>query len=555
MTTPLRFDVADRPLRYAGGADLHCYEPERIASFNQRHQEVLGAYRLELTGLDVHVLDATLNGRSALGAFTNKQLREAVILAAALPAAAVVLHGFGALARLPPAEQTPQRTDEAKRANDRTAAQVMAEVLQTTTMNLAVGEEVIIESTVTEGVRLKPGKEVGGNPTIAVGALFGKPEHRETYGRHTPKHVELLSMGNDVIDGTTKSAKGLHSSITALYVTQSGTKRHLPDIYVQRWMAGVPFPEFDPRHVSTTEAAAIVAGAYGVPVESLSSFFIDRARHRPPMDELNALGVSTPFDRDGDLFPALVLGLDGVVFDDGRPLHSMLGEIGGSAEWALGVLPLVWRGGQALGMLTSQSSLTRRDRSPEELWRERFHYTEEEHMAIQDARFEHKPFFTIDDIMERPFAGGVSAFGAISDNLYYPPMRGVGIDDAAGMIRVHVLAIDSLGVTKHWDLTFRCLDGIAATRERMRSPKEALVGLTDRALATELGRWLADDAASERMRIFVNNEFYPGLIRQGARRVILRRSIDGLVERGALSAHDRDILELVRRAAPEWFVS
>jgi hypothetical protein len=362
-------------------------------------------------------------------------------------------------------------------------------------------------------------------------------------------------MGNDVIDGTTKSVTGQHSSLTALYVTESGTKRHLPDIYVQRWMAGVPFPEFDPRRVSTIDAATILADAYGAPVESLSSFFIDRPRHRPPMDELNARGVSTPLDQDGDLFPGLLLGLDGLAFDDGRGLMSMIGEIGGSAEWAVGVLPLVWRGGHALGMLTSQSSLTRRGLSPEELWSERFHYTEEEHMAIQDARFEHKPFFTIDDILEEPYAGGISAFGAISDNVYYPPMTGARANEAAGTIRVHVLSIDSLGVTKHWDLTFICRNGVAATRELMRSPKAALLGLDDTALAGSLDQQLSDPAASERLRIFVNNEFYPGLIRQGARRIVLERSIDALVERGALTEHDRKILGLVRRASPNWFVN
>ncbi|GAH99737.1 unnamed protein product, partial [marine sediment metagenome] len=62
---------------------------------------------------------------------------------------------------------------------------------------------------------------------------------------------------------------------------------------------------------------------------------------------------ATPFDEDGDLFPALVMGLDGLSFPDGRGLHSMIGEIGGSAEWTVGALPLVWRGGQGLGMIMS----------------------------------------------------------------------------------------------------------------------------------------------------------------------------------------------------------
>jgi hypothetical protein len=96
------------------------------------------------------------------------------------------------------------------------------------------------------------------------------------------------------------------------------------------------------------------------------------------MDILNKAGISTPMDNDGDLFPSLVLGLDNLHYPDGRRLLSMIGEIGGSAEWAVGVLPLVWRGGQAIGMLTSQSALTREDVSGEELWKSRFHFTEEE---------------------------------------------------------------------------------------------------------------------------------------------------------------------------------
>jgi len=48
-------------------------------------------------------------------------------------------------------------------------------------------------------------------------------------------------------------------------------------------------------------------------------------------------------------------------------------------------------------------------------------------MLIQDARFERKPYFTIYDIIDDPFAGGISAFGAISDNFFVPFMDGVKV--------------------------------------------------------------------------------------------------------------------------------
>jgi hypothetical protein len=431
----------------------------------------------------------------------------------------------------------------------------MSEILQATADSFDLGEEVVIESTVTEGTRAKPGVEVGGNPTISVGALFGKESHRAAYGRHADPHVRLLTMGNDVVEGTTKSAVGANSSLTALFLTESGTKRHLPDIYVQRWMAGVRFPSFDPRDVDVREAAGLIAGAYGLgSFERLSAYFIERPRHEVPIRELNTMGVATPYDRDGDLFPAILLGADGLRFPDGRGLMSMIGEIGGSAEWAVGVLPLVWRGGQALGMLTSQSALTRKDLTPEQLWAERFHYTEEEAIEIQDARFEHKPWFTIEDILERPFAGGVSAFGAISDNDFYPRLRGVEVDEEGDRFTVHTLSVNCLGVTLHWEMTFRCPDGLDAARERLRSPKERLARAAERnELDGTIRRMLDDPRERERLRICVNNEFYPGFIRTAGRRVILRRTFDALVKRGALAERDLRILDAVARAEPGWF--
>ncbi len=443
MSNPLRYNIGDVRLTYSGRHEAMELSKDKVSTFNLRHQEVLNFYGFELVGGTVFVIDDRVNGHSNLGVFRSKQLRQAVILAAALPAAAVVIDGFGALNKVPKDLQTKDLVNRLKRHNDRIAAQVMSEVLQITTETFDLGEEVIIESAITEGVRAKPGVEAGGNPTIAVGALFGKEEHCSRYSHGLTEEVNRLSMGSDVIDGTGKSVEGLHSSLTALFITESNFKRHLPDIYVERWMTAAPFPEFNPRDTDLKEEARIIADACGIKEFSeMTAYFLDRPRHHPAMDQLNGIGVATPFDKDGDLFPALVMGLDGLRFPDGRGLHSMIGEIGGSAEWTVGALPLVWRGGQSLGMLTSQSSLTRKDLSPEELWNERFHYTEEELILLQDARFEQKPFFTVNDLMENPFAGGVSAFCAISDNYFLPNLEGVKIDHEQGLITTNTLMIN-----------------------------------------------------------------------------------------------------------------
>lgn len=554
MKNSLRYNISDHRLTYNGCKETVEMNKDKIATFNLRHQEVLGFYSLELSSGTICSIDDKANGKSNLGVFRGKQLRQAVILAAALPAAAVAMDGFGALNRVPKEKQTKELTNRLKRYNDRTAAQVMSEVLQITTETFDIGEEVIIQSSVTEGVRVKPGVEVGGNPTIPVGALFGKEQHCQRYGRGLGPDVSRLSMGSDVIDGTGKSVKGTHSSLTALFITESGFKRHLPDTYVERWMAGAHFDEFNPRDTNLREEAQLIAEACGITdLSELTAYFLDRPRHHPAMDQLNSFGVSTPYDKDGDLFPALVVGLEGLRCPDGRGFYSMIGEIGGSPEWAVSSIPLMWRGGQSLGMLASQSSLTRPDLCPEELWNERFHYTEEELILFQDARFEQKPFFTVYDIMERPFAGGVSAFCAISDNYFLPQLEGVKVDKERGLITTNTLMINSLGNIEHWELTFRCVEGYDTTAKKMRSPKAELrprevTNIEDKVKA------MADDVITRfRLKQFFINEYYPAIIHTGGKMIVLEKTVESLIRREALSQHDRDIVRSVAKAAPEWF--
>lgn len=554
MSSNLRYDLSEERLSYTGPSIRKEFSNERIWEFNHSHRRVLGNYDLTLvSGTEVCLHEQT-NKNSNLGTLRHRQLRHSVILSAALSSVAVSLHGRGSILSYPEDQITKDLREKLKRANDRTAAQIMGDVLQTTTDTMPESETVLIESAITEGARIKPGKELGANPTIPVGAVFGKEEHRTQYGLIMPRSVTQLSMGSDVVEGTTKSVYGLHSSMTTLFVTESGVKRHLPDIYVQSWASGAYFDEFNPREASLLEAAEIISKSYGYDsVEKLAAFFLDRPRHVPAMDTLNQAGIATPYDKDGDMLPALVLGMKGLTFPNGRQLNSMIGEIGGSAEWAISALPLVWRGGQALGMLTSQSSLTRSDLSAEGRWKERFHYTEDEYMLIQDARFERKPWFTIYDIVEDPMAGGIAAFGAITDNLYLPILEGVKIDNETNRIKVNTLVINSLGEIQCWLLEFECKASVEKTRQLLSSPKAGLKHLEGSELEKRIGQMLGDEREREQFRLFFNNEYYTALIPVRDKQVLLNRVLGGLIERGAMKQIDRDIVDATVRLAPEWF--
>lgn len=555
MNNDLRFNIADKRLCYKGKEKVNVFDEDPIIEFNHRHRVVLGAYDLQMIGCEIITLSDQINHKSNLGALRNRQLRQSVILSAALSAFIVGVSGRGSFARVPKEKATKELANELKRTNDRDAAQVMAEVLQITTETFPKGEEVLIESAITEGVRVKPGVEPGGNPTVAVGAVFGKKEHRDQYGISMPENVTLLSMGNDVVEGTTKSVLGLHSSMTTLFVTEANVKRHLPDVYLQRWMSGAHFEKFNPRDTSLEDAARHIAEANCLKdLSEVSAFFLDRPRHHVAMDTLNKAGVATAFDQDGDLIPSVILGLQGLQFPERPGLNAMIGEIGGSAEWAVGVLPLVWRGGQAIGMLTSQSSLTRKDLSPEDLWKERFHFTEEEFIMIQDSRFERKPYFTIHDIIEDPFAGGVSAFGAITDNYYLPNLEGVQADKEQSVVRVNVLVTNSMGIVECWRFQFKCRTSLERTIELMKSPKERLDQLPEAELEREIGKMLDNEPERRRYQIFFNNEYYPALIPVHDKVLLLHRAVKGLIERGALTQTDGKIVEITERLAADWFV-
>lgn len=556
MSSKLRYDLKDERLSYTGPMERTDFSSERIWEFNHSHRVIFNNYDITLVSGTELCLHEQTNENSNLGALRNRQLRHSIILSAALSSMAVALHGRGAINNYPEDQITKELREKLKRANDRTAAQIMGDVLQTTTDDLPFSETVLIESAITEGARIKPGKELGANPTIPVGAVFGKEEHRTNYGLTMPRSVTQLSMGSDVVEGTTKSVYGLHSSMTTLFVTESGVKRHLPDIYVQSWASGAYFDEFNPREASLLDAAEIIRKSYGYDsVDKLAAFFLDRPRHGPAMDTLNKAGVATPYDKDGDMLPALVLGMDGLTFPNGRQLNSMIGEIGGSAEWAISALPLTWRGGQALGMLTSQSSLTRSDLSAEGRWRERFHYTEDEYMLIQDARFERKPWFTIYDIVDDPMAGGIAAFGAITDNFYLPFLKGVQIDEDSKRIKVNTLVINSLGEIQGWLLEFECRTSTEKTRQLMASPKKGLKDLTGSKLEKKIGQMLENEREREQFRLFFNNEYYTALIPVRDKQVLLNRVLGGLIERGAMKQVDRDIVDATVRLAPEWFAN
>jgi hypothetical protein len=87
----------------------------------------------------------------------------------------------------------------------------------------------------------------------------------------------------------------------------------------------------------------------------------------------------------------------------------------------------------------------------------------------------------------------------------------------------------------------------------LSSPKEALEGLEGDKLERAIASMLEDPVSRERFRIFFGNEYYPAFIPVGNRKIVLAKSVEALIERGAFTPQDRNIISITRKLYPFWF--
>jgi hypothetical protein len=67
---------------------------------------------------------------------------------------------------------------------------------------------------------------------------------------------------------------------------------------------------------------------------------------------------------------------------------------------------------------------------------------------------------------------------------------------------------------------------------------------------------MADDPTTRfRLKQFFVNEYYPAIIHTDGKMVVLEKTVEALIARGALSEHDSEIVKAVVEYFPEWFAS
>lgn len=104
-------------------------------------------------------------------------------------------------------------------------------------------------------------------------------------------------------------------------------------------------------------------------------------------------------------------------------------------------------------------------------------------------------------------------------------------------------------------MTFKCQSSYDKTVKLMSSPKDTFVEQSGKELEKTIGNMLADENEHKRFRLFFNNEYYPAIIPIRDKMVLLHRAVETLIDRGALTEKDREIIDITERLAPEWFTN
>lgn len=149
----------------------------------------------------------------------------------------------------------------------------------------------------------------------------------------------VLDVAVDPLEGTNIVAKGLTGAISVLAVAPEGCLLHAPDMYMEKIAVGPRAAGKISLNAPVEDNIEAVACALEKRIEDLTVVILDRPRHEELIWRVRATGARILLISDGDVAPAVAVGLD----DTGVDL--LLG-IGGAPEGVLAAAALRCLGGE-----------------------------------------------------------------------------------------------------------------------------------------------------------------------------------------------------------------
>lgn len=158
-------------------------------------------------------------------------------------------------------------------------------------------------------------------------------------------NLPMFDIAVDPLEGTTLCAKAQPGAIATLAVAGEGDLLAAPDMYMQKIASGPAGRGVIDLDKSPRENAEALALAMGKSVTELTVVVLDRQRHETIISELHHQGVRVMQISDGDVAPAVAVGIPGTGID------MMIGT-GGAPEGVLAAAALRALGGEFQGRLS-----------------------------------------------------------------------------------------------------------------------------------------------------------------------------------------------------------
>lgn len=203
-----------------------------------------------------------------------------------------------------------------KEAADQAAVSAMRALLNTSDID---GEIVIGEGEIDEAPMLYIGEKVG-------------------------RGGEAVDIAVDPIEGTRMTALGQSNAVAVLAAGEQGCFLQAPDMYMEKLVVGPQAKGLIDLEQPLEDNVRAVAAALGKPLRELTVVTLEKPRHQPMIERLQALGVKVFALPDGDVAASILTSVPESEVD-------MMYCIGGAPEGIISAAVIRALGGDMQGRL------------------------------------------------------------------------------------------------------------------------------------------------------------------------------------------------------------
>lgn len=464
---------------------------EKVAHWNVNNERLLRTFGVKIGTIEEMVIRPGGKGPGHLEIL----LSERASLSMALSALAVALKGRGDLLDVPKGERDAVKTKYKERADLRAAATQMEVMQSIVDDNTSIAFLVRVGEGGGDAGRRKPGEAL--NASLFPGQIIANKQHvGRSVAQLEHRGVRIYRIATDPIDGTGKTTLSDPSALTSVLIVD-GEIKSLPDVYMEKLTVDAQAAQ---TGLDTSEPLDKIVQAltdsHKVAPGQINGFHLKRDRH--PTADLLELGINVVHDSDGDLLPAVGPGAQPGVYENGLPLHAMVGDTGGAAEYLIAAAANHWLGGESHGRFVSAKGMKKSG------WEGRYDFTDADRQAIEGAGLKLNANYPISELVD--LKDGLAVFGGITSNSHFPQLSGVFLGD--NYAQVDIIKVGASGRFTKRRFTFSFEHPLDKMVEKFNPVSEVLMSCDIQDIRGEIKTILSDDSRAERLQREIGLSLY-----------------------------------------------